>query len=98
MNYGRIGKNTLIALAAVVLTAANAGNALAAPPAESLVYSFQGGADGSGPFGGLVADAHGDLYGTTVAGGTYGFGTIFKISPPNGAHGSWTETVLYEFQ
>lgn len=98
MSYGRTWKYTPIVLAAIALIAGSAGKAFAAPPPESLVYSFQGSADGSGPYGELVADAHGNLYGTTVSGGSYGFGTIFKVVPPADEHGSWTETVIYEFQ
>src|SRR5580704_4057156 len=39
---------------------------------ESIIYSFTGGADGSTPYGGLVMDTNGNLYGTTSAGGTSG--------------------------
>jgi uncharacterized repeat protein (TIGR03803 family) len=48
-------------------------------------------ADGAVPYGGLVADASGNLYGTTEFGGANAAGTIFKI----GQNGS--ETVLYSF-
>jgi uncharacterized repeat protein (TIGR03803 family) len=37
--------------------------------------------DGDGPYGGLVQGANGEFYGTTIAGGTYGEGTVFKMSP-----------------
>ena len=40
-------------------------NALAAP-AESVIYNFTGNGNGFEPFGGLIADAHGALYGTTI--------------------------------
>jgi len=70
---------------------------------ESVIHSFEGGDDdGSTPIGGLVFDAAGNLYGTTALGGTgvcqYGnaCGTVFKLSPGQG--GSWTESVLYDFQ
>jgi uncharacterized repeat protein (TIGR03803 family) len=36
---------------------------------ESVLYSFQGGSDGSDPFAGLIADSEGALYGTTQNGG-----------------------------
>jgi uncharacterized repeat protein (TIGR03803 family) len=39
--------------------------------------------DGSFPLAGLVADARGNLYGTTLAGGTNSSGILFKISPTN---------------
>src|SRR5215469_16741964 len=35
---------------------------------------------GSHPFAGLTADSAGSLYGTTVAGGTSGDGTVFKLT------------------
>jgi uncharacterized repeat protein (TIGR03803 family) len=44
------------------------------------LYSFTGGADGSNPFGGLLLSSDGNFYGTTESGGTYGNGTIFRIS------------------
>jgi len=53
-------------------------------------------ADGSGPAGGLIFDAHGNLYGTTTGGGgPNSAGTVFELSPGSG--GSWTESVLYSF-
>jgi uncharacterized repeat protein (TIGR03803 family) len=53
--------------------------------------------DGDGPAGDLVFDGAGALYGTTVHGGTFNFGTVFQLSPPADAGGEWTETVLYSF-
>jgi uncharacterized repeat protein (TIGR03803 family) len=54
---------------------------------------------GGGPAGQLVMDGAGNLYGTTIAGGlsgcgSYGCGTIFKLTPSGG---SWTYTELYDF-
>ena len=46
---------------------------------ETQLYAFQGGADGSNPYGALVMDSAGDLYGTTAFGGEYGGGVIFEI-------------------
>jgi uncharacterized repeat protein (TIGR03803 family) len=63
---------------------------------EQVLYSFRNGADGGGPFGPVVFDAAGNLYGTTQGGGgPYGWGTVFRLSP--GANGAWTETILYRF-
>jgi uncharacterized repeat protein (TIGR03803 family) len=61
---------------------------------EKLLYSFDY-TDGSGPSGGLIFDAAGNLYGTTYSGGAYGHGEVFQLSP--NADGSWTETVLHSF-
>jgi uncharacterized repeat protein (TIGR03803 family) len=47
---------------------------------ETVLHSFHGG-DGSNPRFGLVLDAVGNLYGTTYAGGHYGDGTVFEITP-----------------
>jgi len=50
---------------------------------EALLYNFVGGVvDGAYPNGGVVLDAAGDLYGTTVMGGAQNLGTIFQL-PPN---------------
>jgi len=46
---------------------------------ETVLHSFGNGADGSSPSAGLVMDASGNLYGTTNAGGTYGYGTVFEV-------------------
>jgi hypothetical protein len=46
---------------------------------EKLLYSFTGGSDGGRPYAGLIADASGNLYGTTPQAGA-GSGTVFKIS------------------
>jgi uncharacterized repeat protein (TIGR03803 family) len=57
----------------------------------TVLYSFTGGTmDGCGP-GGLVRDSAGNLYGTTVACGAFGYGTVFKLSK------SGKETVLHNF-
>ncbi|HUB26577.1 MAG TPA: choice-of-anchor tandem repeat GloVer-containing protein [Tepidisphaeraceae bacterium] len=57
------------------------------------LYSF-GSATGSGeyPIGGLVADASGDLYGTTATGGANDEGTVFELPS-----GSVTPTFLASF-
>ncbi len=62
---------------------------------ERVLYSFEGAADGGAPFGALIFDRAGNLYGTTSTGG-YGSGyggTVFELSPSGG---SWTINVLYE--
>ena len=63
---------------------------------ETTLHSFTGGADGRLPWGGagLIIDSAGNLYGTTAYGGASGNGSVFELSPSNGA---WTETVLYSF-
>jgi uncharacterized repeat protein (TIGR03803 family) len=63
---------------------------------ETILYTFNGDTsggvvDGANPWAGLVLDADGNLYGTTVYGGTAGYGTVFKVSS------SGSETLLYQF-
>ena len=48
---------------------------------ETVLYSFTGGADGNEPFSGLVIDGQGILYGTTVGGGAFGVGTVYRVTP-----------------
>ncbi len=61
---------------------------------ETVLYSFQTGSDGNSSISNLVADASGNLYGTTSEGGL-GSGTIFKLTP--GPNGTWTESVVHRF-
>jgi uncharacterized repeat protein (TIGR03803 family) len=63
---------------------------------ESILHSFNSASDGAIPLAGLIFDQAGNLYGTTNAGGSQGYGTVFELSP-NGS-GGWTETILYGFQ
>jgi uncharacterized repeat protein (TIGR03803 family) len=55
---------------------------------ETVLHRFTDGKDGANPYGGLIRDAAGNLYGTTYTGGyigvnqcSYGCGTVFKIKP-----------------
>ena len=59
------------------------------------LHLFTGGKDGQNPWCPLVFDATGNLYGTTFAGGKYGHGNVFKLTP--NANGTWTEHVLHQF-
>jgi uncharacterized repeat protein (TIGR03803 family) len=64
---------------------------------ETVLYSFTGGSDGGGPFGAVVLDQSGNLYGTTVQGGDPSClcGTVYELTYSGG---SWTETTLYSFR
>jgi uncharacterized repeat protein (TIGR03803 family) len=61
---------------------------------ESVLHSFNF-TDGAVPLAGLIFDAAGNLYGTTVDGGAYEYGTVFKLAPNQ--DGSWTESMLHSF-
>lgn len=53
---------------------------ISAAGTEQVLHSFGRGSDGANPVAGLI-DVNGALYGTTEAGGTYGDGTVFALSP-----------------
>jgi uncharacterized repeat protein (TIGR03803 family) len=57
----------------------------------SVLHVFGSGTDGTIPIGTLHRDRFGNLYGATAGGGTFGFGTVFKLSPDR------KETVLHNF-
>ncbi|MCX6930751.1 MAG: immunoglobulin domain-containing protein [Verrucomicrobia bacterium] len=59
-----------------------------------ILHNFTGtaGADGSVPRAGLYQGLDGALYGTTLSGGSNGFGTVFKISPDGSGY-----TILHHF-
>jgi uncharacterized repeat protein (TIGR03803 family) len=74
--------------------------AVSCPWTETVLYRFQGQADGALPVGDLSFDASGNIYGTTSRGGiaggcgSVGCGVVFKLSRSGS---SWVETVLYTF-
>jgi uncharacterized repeat protein (TIGR03803 family) len=76
-----------------VMSAVCAQPAMAAK--EMNVYSFTAGNDGGFPRGGVIADAKGNLYGTTTSGGTGHSGVVYELE--HQADGSYTQTTLYAF-
>lgn len=58
------------------------------------LYSFSGGDDGDEPLGGVVLDAAGNVYGSTIAGGPAGGGVVFELVR-SGSDYSYTS--LYTF-
>lgn len=62
----------------------------------SVLHNFSG-PDGSGPSGGVVLDASGNLYGTTQSGGTESGsgGTVFRLTA--GPKNTWAHILLYSF-
>lgn len=82
--------------AILILSAVALGSAFAsAATTENILYTFRPHLHGQEPAGGLIADAAGNLYGTTAAGGFYGLGAVFELT--QNSHGVWSETVLYSF-
>lgn len=64
---------------------------------ESALYNFKTGSTGFGPGAGVIRDKAGNLYGTTISGGSAqcGCGVVFKLSPQKS--GKWKYIVLHTF-
>jgi uncharacterized repeat protein (TIGR03803 family) len=66
---------------------------------ENVLHNFTGGSDGTSPTAQMTIDAAGNLYGTTLQGGSatcegFGCGTVFQLS---NSGGTWTENILHAF-
>lgn len=55
--------------------------AIMANGSETVLHNFTGGADGLHPYGDLVRDKQGNLYGTTERGGAFDSGTVYEVTP-----------------
>jgi hypothetical protein len=70
-------------------------SASAAPAATyKILHSFGNGSGGVWPYGNLISDPAGNLYGTTY-GINGAVGAVFELTP--NSNGTWTETVLHTF-
>jgi uncharacterized repeat protein (TIGR03803 family) len=87
-----ISKLSLLAAALLWVSGAYAGT-------FSILHGFTGGTDGGASYSNLTPDSAGNVYGTTVWGGSTncdsGCGVVFELSPATG--GGYTETVIYTF-
>lgn len=66
---------------------------------ESVIHTFTGGSDGGDPASNPISDSNGNLYGTTLCGGSSGsncagYGTVFELTRSGS---DWNESVLYAF-
>jgi hypothetical protein len=89
----------LLAVFVAIIAAASSASATGK---EKVLYSLQGGSNGSTPAGGVVFDKAGNLYGVNSWGGSGcpspGCGTVYQLSPPVQKGGAWTETIIHAFQ
>src|SRR5262249_28414788 len=83
---GPIGPGTIFEISKTVAGYASTPTTLASLSDE----------DDAGPYGGLIADINGNLFGTTTGGGAYGFGTVVEIAKTATGYAS-TVTTLVSF-
>jgi uncharacterized repeat protein (TIGR03803 family) len=77
----------------VVFEIAKTSGGYASTPTTLVSFDY---ADGQAPFAGLIADANGNLFGTTYRGGASGDGTVFEVAKTSGGYAS-TPTILVSF-
>jgi uncharacterized repeat protein (TIGR03803 family) len=92
-----IGTSTNMDTDSAVATATDNTRTVAAiaVPTRTTLVNFNG-ANGAQPFAGLIADAAGDLFGTTFNGGANGDGTVFEVAKTSTGYAS-TPTPLVSF-
>ena len=64
---------------------------------ETVLYNFAGYPDGLSPTGGVTMDESGNLYGTTLDGGTNNVGTVWELASNDSGGYSTNDAVLYSF-
>jgi uncharacterized repeat protein (TIGR03803 family) len=62
---------------------------------ETVLHTFTGNGDGAAPYGPVILDSAGNIYGMTHNGGGTNSGVVFELSPVSG--GGWHETILHNF-
>ncbi|HZV77083.1 MAG TPA: hypothetical protein VFF63_04925, partial [Candidatus Babeliales bacterium] len=70
-------------------------------PGFTPLYQFAGAPDGASPWGGVIVNSKGVIFGSTFDGGFVpgsggaGYGTVFELKP---TASGYTESVLYRFK
>jgi uncharacterized repeat protein (TIGR03803 family) len=89
--------NVLRAVATILLGLCTISSSFGVGAKQTTLFRFPDLNTGVYPYGGVIVDASGVVYGTTHEGGAHNFGTVFKLVPPGNKEQSWTESVLYSF-
>jgi|HubBroStandDraft_4_1064222.scaffolds.fasta_scaffold00002_76 uncharacterized repeat protein (TIGR03803 family) len=65
---------------------------------ETVLYSFGRTRRDAQSYPNFILFHDGSFYGTTQNGGKHDSGTVFKITPPASASGTWNEAIIYRFR
>jgi uncharacterized repeat protein (TIGR03803 family)/parallel beta-helix repeat protein len=98
--YGETGGGGLADSGTVYKLSFNSNGTLT----ETVLFSFGGGVQGAGPYGGLIFDQTGNLYGVAGGGlgdpnecnGSPGCGVVFELTPER--NGNWSGRLLHSFK
>jgi uncharacterized repeat protein (TIGR03803 family) len=80
LSIDAVGSHTLHAADGSLTTATSSSVTITALSSSATKLASFIGTNGSHPYGGMVIDSHGDLFGTTEDGGAYGGGTVFEVA------------------
>ena len=98
MELCRQSRKLILMMAALVAIVLLGGAANARGQAYRVIYDFGYiSSDGWFPVGIPALAKNGDLYGVTHSGGTYNWGTVYKLTAPRTRGGTWIKTILYDF-
>src|SRR5260370_32187397 len=93
-------RNRELAMAWITIAILTSGTLAVGPRAmaqqEKVIYTFTDRIGGLEPWGGLVFDKAGNIYGVTLEGGQFRDGTVFKLTIK--ANGGPVESVLHSFK
>lgn len=87
----------LSAITLIAIISCGEGTAQAKHRNYRVIHKFSRSVGGWFPTGVPAIGENGDMYGTTIHGGTYNSGTIYKLVAPRQRGGSWKHEVLYSF-
>ncbi len=95
-SWGLDCRNSCLVLTILSLAALSVASPGAASAQTLTTFTSFAGTNGSNPEAGLIADANGDLFGTTNSGGASGDGTVFEIAKTSSGYAG-TPTTLITF-
>jgi uncharacterized repeat protein (TIGR03803 family) len=82
---GVVFDNAKVNLYGTTVTGGSLGNGtlyeLSLPRTETILHGFGASGDGSLPYGNVILDSKGNMYGTTSIGGKYDLGTVYRVAP-----------------